>query len=137
MNLNHINLVVPDVAAAAAFFADYFGLHLLEGKGRPGVISILEDDAGFVLVLSNFPQAAEFAYPADFQIGFYLKTTAEVDTLYARLSAAGTALEHSPRRMWDTWRFYFRAFDTLRIEVACPLEDDAVGAAAVRHQRRT
>lgn len=133
MNINHINLVVPDVAAAAAFFTEHFSLHLLEGKGRPGVISILEDDAGFVLVLSNFPQASEFSYPADFQIGFYLKTAAEVDALYGRLSAAGIVLEHTPRRMWDTWRFYFQAFGTVRIEVAAPLEDDAVGAAAVRH----
>ena len=133
MNINHINLVVPDVTAAAGFFTDHFGLHLLEGKGRPGVISILEDDAGFVLVLSNFPQASEFSYPADFQIGFYLKTAEEVDTLYARLSAAGIRMEHAPRRMWDIWRFYFQAFDTVRIEIAAPLEDDAVGTAAVRH----
>ena len=133
MNLNHINLPVPDVAAAAAFFTEYFGLHLLEGKGRPGFISIMEDDAGFVLVLSNFPQAAEFSYAADFQIGFYFRTAEEVDALHARLSAAGIALEHAPRRMWDTWRFYFQAFGTVRIEVAAPLEDDAVGAAAVRH----
>ena len=132
MNLNHINLPVPDVGAAATFFTEYFGLHLLEGKGRSGFIAIMEDDAGFVLVLSNFPQAAEFSYPADFQVGFYQKSVEEVDALHERLSAAGYVMETSPRRMWDTWRFYFRAFDALRIEVACPLEEDAVGAAAVR-----
>ncbi len=58
MTLNHLNLAVPDVPAAAAFFAKYFGLHLLEGKGQPSLIAIMEDDAGFVLILSNFPQAA-------------------------------------------------------------------------------
>lgn len=132
MNLNHMNLAVPDVAAAVAFFTEYFGLHLLEGKGQPGVISILEDDAGFVLVLSNFPQAATFSYPKDFQIGFYQKTTGEVNALYARLQADGYVIDLPPRTMWDTWRFYFRAFDTLLVEVACPLGKDAVGASAAR-----
>ncbi len=132
MNINHINLPVPDVAAAAAFFTEYFGLHLLEGKGRPGFISILEDDAGFVLVLSNFPQASEFSYPGDFQIGFYQKTAEEVDVLYSRFLAAGYEMETAPRVIWDTWRFYFRVFNTLRIEVASPLKEDAVGAAALR-----
>ncbi len=55
-----------------------------------------------------------------------------MDALYARFVAAGYEMETAPREMWDTWRFYFRAFDTLRIEVACPLKEDAVGAAAVR-----
>ncbi len=133
MNLNHVNLAVPDVAGAAAFFTEYFGLHLLKGKGQPGMISILEDDAGFVLVLSNFPQAAAFSYPADFQIGFYQETVEQVNALHERLRADGHVIELPPRTMWDTWRFYFRAFDTLRIEVACPLKEDAVGASAVRH----
>jgi len=132
MNIKHVNLPVPDVSAAVTFFAEFFGLHLLEGKGRPGMIAIMEHDAGFVLVLSNFAQSAEYSYPADFQIGFYQERAEEVDFLYQRVLAAGYAVEAPPRMLWDTWRFYFQALGTLRIEVACPLKDDAVGAAAVR-----
>lgn len=132
MTLNHLNLPVPDVDAAAVFFADFFGMHLMEGKGRPGFVLIMEDDAGFTVVLSNFKQVPAFVYPADFQVGFYLKTVEEVDALYARLLAAGHGIEQPPRKMWDTWRFYFHALDTLTVEVSCPMADDAVGAAAMR-----
>jgi len=132
MTLNHLNLPVPDVDAAAGFFAEYFGMRLMEGKGRPGFVLIMEDDAGFTVVLSNFKQASEFVYPADFQVGFYVKTVEKVDALYGRLLAAGFSIEQPPRTMWDTWRFYFRALGTLTVEVSCPIKDDAVGAAAMR-----
>ncbi len=123
MTLNHLNLSVPDVGAASAFFADFFGLRRVPGKGREGVFAMLEDDAGLMLVLSNFSKDAGFDYPRDFHIGFSQESAAQVDALYERLAAAGYAMDHPPRKMWDAWRFYVRACDTLLVEVSFPLTE--------------
>ncbi len=128
MPIDHINLSVPDVDAASAFFTDFFGLR--QGEGRPGVIALLEDEKGFLLAISNFTKSTDFTYPKDFHIGFSLENTEQVDALYKRLSAAGHTLEHAPRKLWGTYRFYVKAFETLTIEVDCPLEDGIASAPA-------
>ncbi len=117
MTLNHLNLCVPDVAAVSAFFTDFFGFRLIEEKGR-GTLAILQDDAGVVLTLSNFTPAAKYVYPQDFHIGFFMETVEQVDALYERLSAAGHAMEHAPRKMRGAWMFYCRAFDTFLVEIS-------------------
>jgi lactoylglutathione lyase len=53
MNLIHLNLSVSDVAATAAFFEDFFQMRRLETKGD-NVLTVLFDDAGFTLILTNF-----------------------------------------------------------------------------------
>ena len=130
MTLDHINLSVPDVAAASAFFTDFFGLRLREGHGRPGVLALLEDDRGFLLAISNLTKPADFIYPKDFHIGFSLGSTEQVDVLYKRLSAAGHTPGHAPRNLWGAYRFYVTAFETLIIEVSCHLEEGLASAPA-------
>lgn len=61
MHLNHLDLCVPDVAATAAFFVRHFGFRQLAMRGQ-GRLAVLEDQAGFVLVLSNVEQATEFQH---------------------------------------------------------------------------
>jgi catechol 2,3-dioxygenase-like lactoylglutathione lyase family enzyme len=118
MTLNHINLSVSDVAGATAMFRDYFGLSLREEKGN-GVLNVLEDDAGFILILSNLEKDVQYAYPRDFHIGFYLDTKEAVNALFEKITDAGFPATNCPKLLRDAWTFYFVAFDTLTIEVTC------------------
>ena len=51
MQLNHIDLPVPDVAAATAFFVDGFGFTLAEQRGKDGMAILTRP--GMVLVLTR------------------------------------------------------------------------------------
>jgi hypothetical protein len=62
MKLNHINLAVADVAATQGFFERYFDFHFVETKDD-GILTILTDDAGFVLILSNIDRQVVLSYP--------------------------------------------------------------------------
>ena len=101
MKLNHINLCVSDVAAAGAFFTEFFGLRPVPDKGREGVFAMLEDDAGLALVISNFTKEAEFVYPRDFHVGFSQESAAQVDA---------TPWSWKSATPWWTTRIDFPAF---------------------------
>lgn len=91
MHLNHLDLPVPDVAATRRFFEAHFGFRHLETKGRDG-LSILQDDAGLVLVISRAGEGEGF--PRQFHIGFLQRDEAAVRSLHERFSMAG--LDVSP-----------------------------------------
>ena len=114
MLLNHLNLAVSDVPQAQAFLTTYFNLHLL-GKPSP-VLTVLRDEAGLVLTLSNFGRVSEVHYPADFHIGFRQQSEAEVDALHQRLAADGFVAD-APRRLHGSWTFYLRAPGGFVVEV--------------------
>lgn len=114
MTLNHVNLAVADVPQLQAFLATYFGLRPL-GKASPA-LTVLRDDAGLVLTLSNFDRASQVSYPEHFHIGFVQESEAQVDALYAQLRADGVEAS-APRRFHGSWTFYLRAPGGLLIEV--------------------
>jgi catechol 2,3-dioxygenase-like lactoylglutathione lyase family enzyme len=58
MQLNHLDLPVPDVAATAAFFTDHLGFTLLDMRGNAG-LAVLQGDGGFVLVLTRRQDPAQ------------------------------------------------------------------------------
>ena len=117
MKINHMNMTVPDVEATATFFEKHFAFTIRKQTG--GVIAILEDEDGFVLVLSNFPKTATFDYPADFHIGFYRDTKEDVITVFNRLKAVAVELPPEPKEIRDRFGFYFRAPGGLLIEITC------------------
>ena len=92
MKINHLNLSVPDVPQTARFFAEFFGLHLTEQKGRD-TLAVLYDDAGFSLILSNFDRKIIPSYPRDFHLGFIQEDQEQVRAIHARLQAAGYTLK--------------------------------------------
>ncbi|MBB5294388.1 VOC family protein [Deinococcus metallilatus] len=115
MRLKHLNLAVPDVAEARAFFQKLLGFERLEDKG--GVLSVLKDEDGFILIVSNFGRTAVLPeYLREFHLGFSLASPAEVDEMDARLQGAGSLPEQGPARIRGGYTFSFRAFGCVLLE---------------------
>lgn len=117
MHLNHLDLCVPDVAATAAFFVRHFGFRQLAMRGQ-GRLAVLEDQAGFVLVLSNFEQATEFRYPGQFHIGFVLDDEAAVSAAWDDCRAGGVVIVHPLNRNPRGLMFYCACPGGVMIEVS-------------------
>jgi catechol 2,3-dioxygenase-like lactoylglutathione lyase family enzyme len=88
MQLNHLDLPVPDVAATAAFFTAHFGFSLRETRGNNG-FALLLGTGGFALVLTRRRAEGVQDFPDTFHIGFLVESEAAVHALHARLQAAG------------------------------------------------
>jgi catechol 2,3-dioxygenase-like lactoylglutathione lyase family enzyme len=121
MRLNHLDLHVPDVAAARDFFVDIFGLKAVETRGQDG-LAILNDDAGLELILSRpvekFGGADTVMAGANtYHVGFILPERAEVDAVYERLIAAGFEAWHEPRAIRGGWLFYAMGPGRILVEV--------------------
>jgi lactoylglutathione lyase len=114
MQLNHLDLSVPDVAAATAFFVDGFGFTLIEQLGNHGM-AILNGDNGFVLVLTRCEAPP---YPKTFHIGFLLPTEDALRRAYASLVAAGIEVPAPPATMRGALLFYCRVPGGILVEVA-------------------
>jgi len=117
MHLNHLDLCVPDVAATAAFFVRHFGFRQLAMRGQ-GRLAVLEDQAGFVLVLSNLEQATEFRYPDQFHIGFVLDDEAAVTAAHDDCRAGGVVIVHPLNRNRRGLMFYCACPGGVMIEVS-------------------
>ena len=115
MKLNHLNLAVNNVPQAHLFFEKHFGFRLL-GKPSPA-LTVLGDDDGLVLTLSNFDRpASPVSYSEHFHIGFIQESEAQVDALYQQLTADGFAAS-PPRKLHGSWTFYCQAPGGVLIEV--------------------
>ncbi len=118
MQLNHLNLCVDDLVEAHTFFQNCFDFQFLEQKGE--AVVIMTDAHGFTLVLSD-PRAFKQEmrpYPEGFHIGFLLKTSDQVDQVYRRLVIAGVHLTQEPRKMRESYGFYFTALNEILFEVS-------------------
>jgi len=114
MQLNHLDLSVPNVTAATAFFVDGFGFNLTGQLGNNGM-AILSGANSFVLVLTR---CAEPQYPKTFHIGFLLPSEPAVQDAYARLLAAGIDVPTPPARMRGALLFYCTVPGGILVEVA-------------------
>lgn len=114
MTINHLNLIVSDVARATELFGACFGFAREEVKGNNAIV-ILKNDAGFTLVLMT-DKNDPVEYPRNFHLGFFVDSPAEVEQLHALLTRQMIPLEAAPARIRDTYGFYFH-FDGLLIEV--------------------
>lgn len=117
MHLNHLDLCVPDVVAATAFFVRHFGFRQLAMRGQ-GRLAVLEDKAGFVLVLSNLGQDADFRYPEQFHIGFVLDDEAAVIAAWDDCRAGGVPIVHPLNRNRRGLMFYCACPGGVMIEVS-------------------
>lgn len=121
MRLNHLDLHVPDVAAARDFFVNIFGLRLTETRGRDG-LAILHDDSGLELVLSRpvekFGGADQVAAGVmTYHVGFIVPSRGDVDATYERLLAGGYEAWHEPRELRGGWGFYAVGPGQILVEV--------------------
>jgi predicted enzyme related to lactoylglutathione lyase len=114
MNLNHINLVVSNVAEAIVFFETYFNFKCTDIKGD-NVVAILKGADDFTLVIMTSKEGKAI-YPDAFHVGFMLDNTNAVTETYEKLKSGGIAVGQEPRKIRDSFGFYFN-FDNIMIEV--------------------
>ena len=114
MKLNHINLIVSNVAEATKLFETYFNFKCTDIKGN-NIVAILKGEDGFTLVIMT-NKNAQTTYPDAFHIGFMLDNTNSVTEMYDKLKNGGIAVRETPRKIRDSFGFYFN-FDNLMIEI--------------------
>ena len=117
MQLNHLDLPVPDVAATAAFFTTHFDFRLSETRGNNGFALLLGAN-GFALVLTRRRAEGAQAYPDNFHVGFLMESDAAVHALHARLQAAGTHDLPPVSVQRGASLFYVRAPGGILVEVS-------------------
>jgi catechol 2,3-dioxygenase-like lactoylglutathione lyase family enzyme len=118
MKLNHLDLQVSDVPAARRFFETYFGFRC--PHAREGLV-ILEDEAGFVLAVSNLSQASVPHYPEDFHVGFIVERVEQVKEIYDRLQKAGVSMKLDLQQMGPHLTFLCYAPDAIPVQVSAPV----------------
>ncbi len=122
MQLNHLNLCVDNLAEARDLFQRCFDFQFIEQKGD--AIAVMTDGDGFTLVLSNpraFGGMTPTIYPEGFHVGFIVENPDLVNQIHRRLAAAAIHLDHEPRKIRDSYTFYFTALNAILFEVSCPL----------------
>lgn len=111
MNINHLNLTVTDVEAAAQFLEKYFGLR---NQGGNKGFTVLFDDNGMVLSLMKGKQVS---YPETFHIGFLQASEERVNEINQQLKADGFDVALPERH--HAWTFYVQAPGGFTVEVLC------------------
>ena len=114
MKLNHINLVVSNVAEAIIFFETYFNFKCTDIKGD-NIVAILKGADDFTLVIMT-NKDGKTIYPDAFHIGFMLDNTNAVTETYEKLKNGGVDVGQEPRKIRDSFGFYF-TFENIMIEV--------------------
>lgn len=112
MKLNHINLTVTDVRAAAGFLETYFGMRQMGGNAG---MAFLTDDDGFVLTLMKAKRGVPVHYPGVFHIGYFVDTEAQVDAINRRLREDG--FDVAPPERHHAYGFYVEAPGGFSVEL--------------------
>jgi catechol 2,3-dioxygenase-like lactoylglutathione lyase family enzyme len=112
MKVNHLHLMVPDVPLASSFFEKYFELRKVSGNAG---LTVLLDDAGFVLTLMKLGSRSTGSYPANFHVGFFLDDEAKVDAIHGRMVADG--LDVAVPKRAHAYSFYVSAPGGFLVEV--------------------
>ena len=114
MRLNHINLVVSNVADAIIFFETYFNFKCTDIKGD-NIVAVLKGADDFTLVIMTNKEGKAI-YPDAFHIGFMLNNANAVTETYEKLKNGGVVVGQEPRKIRDSFGFYF-TYDDIMIEV--------------------
>lgn len=116
MKVNHLNLTVTDVRAAAEFLTTYFGP---TDQGGNAGMTLLTDTAGFdgmILTLMKAKASTFGGYPETFHVGFFIDRREDVDRLSARLRGDGFAAG-LPEGTGHSYGFYVKAPGGFTVEV--------------------
>jgi lactoylglutathione lyase len=116
MKLNHLNLTVTDVPAAATFLETYFEL---KNHGGNAGMTVLTDRPGFdgmILTLMKARASTFQGYPETFHIGFFIEDRETVDLLAARLRTDGHDAGE-PEDTGHSYGFYVKAPGGFTVEV--------------------
>ena len=113
MKLNHLNLVVSNVAETVDLFERYFNFKCTTVKGD-NVIAVLSGADDSILVLMTDKQGVQ--YPDAFHIGFIFDSVEQVNETWLKLKNGGILIEGEPKKIRNSFGFYFH-FDSIMIEV--------------------
>jgi catechol 2,3-dioxygenase-like lactoylglutathione lyase family enzyme len=116
MRLNHLDLHVPDVVETRDFFIKFLEFKLVSSP-TASALAILEDGAGFVLVLQTQKHPSE-SYPAGFHIGFSVSERSAVNERRRLMAEAGhrvSEIESNKRGYF----FYVHAPGGFFVEINC------------------
>jgi len=113
MKLNHLDLHVSNVQETVLFFERFFDLRLTTSRTSPA-IAILDDEAGFVLVLQRNPAPS---YPEGFHLGFLVDDAETVRRTQAAAKSAGVEVSDVVVNNRGTM-VYFAMPDGYSIEVS-------------------
>ena len=108
MKLNHLNLTVTDVRAAAEFLEKYFGLRNMGGNASMGFLTDDNAEWGFVLTLMRAGKTTNVAYPKSFHIGFFVESKKTVNEIHRRLKEDDFDAP-APKTNNHTYGFYVKA----------------------------
>ena len=114
MKLNHINLVVADVAETIRLFETYFNFKCTGIKGENSIAVLKGADDFTLVIMAN--KDGEAIYPKAFHIGFMLNDPDSVTQIYQQLKNDGIAIGQEPKKIRDSFGFYFN-FDSIMIEI--------------------
>jgi catechol 2,3-dioxygenase-like lactoylglutathione lyase family enzyme len=112
MRVNHLHLMVADVPAACGFFERYFELRKLSGNAG---LTVMLDDAGFVLTLMKAGSKTSKTYPENFHVGFFVESEERVNAVHGRMVADGLDVP-APKRE-HSYSFYVNAPGGFLVEV--------------------
>jgi len=107
--LNHVNLVVRDVEASAAFYEELFGM---ERQWKEGDFVFLHCGGADLALVGGAPKV----HPK-FHIGFRVDTRAEVDAWLEHLGRRGAPITHGPADYDGYYTFTCRDPDGHGVEV--------------------
>jgi catechol 2,3-dioxygenase-like lactoylglutathione lyase family enzyme len=79
MKLNHVDLVVNEIAENRDFLARWFGMRV---EQEDETICLLRDGGGLLLILRRAEPGEAADYPRDFHLGFFLPEEATVTRLF-------------------------------------------------------
>ena len=128
MQLNHLDLFVPDVQRASTFFETFFGFRCEAMKGKEA-LAVLKGEGNFTLVLSRFREGSPTQYPTDFHIGFLLETEDAVREAYERFRREGVEIVYPLNERRGSLMFYCHAPGQLLIEVSARRSAPALNAS--------
>lgn len=117
MKLNHINIVVTDIPKAISLFENHLGFKCI--ANRKNMIAVLTNTDEFAMVLwcSKLNEVQTVQYPENFHVGFYQPDRESVIAIYDKLQGEQVAFESEPRKIRNTFGFYFH-FEALMIEIS-------------------
>jgi catechol 2,3-dioxygenase-like lactoylglutathione lyase family enzyme len=90
MQLNHLDVPVPQTFATKTFFVEHLGFKCV--FEREDGLTVLIDEVGFALTLSPLPNDESLKNPTGFHVGFNLQEEIQVVQTHDKLVSMGTEI---------------------------------------------
>ena len=116
MNLNHLDLPVPNTLETQAFFVQHFGFKPVFSRDD-GLVVLLDED-GFALTLSPSSSDSRLDYPSGFHVGFNVDCEDDLFEVHRTLVVAGVPIARPIGDLGGAMTFHCQAPGPVLVEVA-------------------